>query len=180
MWETAAAWFSTGLGAMGWVVVGLVVAAGLLVSALGFTGAWLITIALAGVALATDSSFPSWGHVAIFAVVACTVDVVEWIAGHWGVRRRGGSRLAGFAAMAGGIVGAIVGTMIVPVIGSLIGMMAGGFGLAFAVERSRLKADAPAARIATGVVIACLLVLMLKVTVAVVLAIAMVAGILGG
>lgn len=179
MWETLAGWGAAGLGVLGWGAVALLVLAGLVVSALGFTGAWLVAVAAALAALISENTFPSWGLVALFAGVAAAVDAVEWMAGHWGVRRRGGSRLAGFAAMAGGVAGTILGTMILPVIGSLLGMMAGGFGLAYLVEKNRLKAAAPAARIATGAVIACVLVLMLKLAVAGVLAIVLVAGILG-
>jgi len=102
------------------------------------------------------------------------------MAGHWGVRRRGGSRLAGFAAMGGGLLGLVLGSMILPVIGTFLGMLAGSFGLAYVVERHRLQASAPAAHIATGAVLACVAMLMLKVAVALVLVAVLAGGILLG
>ena len=68
--------------------------------------------------------------------------------------------------MAGGLMGMLLGSAVFPPIGSLLGMMAGSFGLAYLVERNRLQASAPAVHIATGAVLACVAMLMLKVAVA--------------
>ncbi len=162
-----------------WAGVGLLALAGVLVSCLGFTGAWLLALAAAAAVPLSGSSFPDWSVAAVFAATALAVDVVEWLASHWGVRRRGGSRLAGVAAMVGGFVGLILGGLIpVPILGNLAGMLAGSFALAYAVERSRLRAAQPAAYIAFGAVLAGLSVLLLKVAVALVLAVVLAAGIL--
>ena len=85
--------------------------------------------------------------------------------------------VSGFAAMGGGLAGLVVGSMLLPLVGSLLGMMAGSFGLAYWVERNRLQTSAPAAHIATGAVLACIAILMLKVAVALVLVAVLFAGI---
>lgn len=147
----------------------MLAALGLLLSCLGISGGYLIAGAAALAVPLSGPQFPGWGVPIGFALVAGAVDAVEWMASHWGVRRRGGSRLAGFAAMGGGLLGLFFGSLVLPVIGSLIGMMAGSFGLAYLVERRRLQASAPAAHIATGAVLACVAMLMLKVAVALLL-----------
>ena len=162
----------------GWGGVGVLALLGLLLSCLGISGGYVIALAAAAAVPLSGPDFPGWGVPIAFALTAGAVDVVEWLASHWGVRRRGGSRLAGFAAMAGGLLGLILGSMILPLVGSLLGMMAGSFGLAYWVERHRLQASAPAAHIATGAVLACVAVLMLKVAVALVLVAVLVGGIL--
>lgn len=165
---------------LAWGAVWLLCVAGLLLSALGISGAWCVVGAAAVAVPLSGLSFPGWATVAVFALCAAVVDGVEWFAGHWGVRRRGGSRAAGLAAVAGGLLGMVAGTFLVPlpVLGSLLGMMAGSFALAYAVERRRLQASAPAARIATGAVLAVAAVVFLKVSVSLLLAVWLVVGVL--
>lgn len=152
--------------ALGWAAVALLCVAGLFLSALGISGMWLVAGASALALWLSSSGFPTWTGVAVLAGVALLVDLLEWGASHWGVRRRGGSRLAGFAATCGGLIGALCGFFIpVPIIGNLLGMLAGSFGLAYLVERHRLRRAAPAVYIATGAVLATLAVVFLKVSV---------------
>ncbi len=153
---------SAGLGAA-WIGIALLCLLGLLLSAVGISGTWLVVGATALAVWMGDGSFPTWGVVAAMAVLSALVELAEWTAAHWGVRRRGGSRLAGFAAMAGGLLGALLGFLIpIPLVGNFIGMIAGSFGLAFLVERRRLRHDGDAARIATGAVLAAVAVVFLK------------------
>ena len=101
---------------------------------------------------------------ALFLVISGLVEVAEALAGSWGVTKRGGSRLAGFAAFADGILGLVAGSFIpVPVVGSLAGMLAGSFGLTYLVERRRMARAADTAHIARGAVVARVLVIFLKV-----------------
>lgn len=162
----------------GWGGVVLLALVGLLLSCLSISGGYVIALAAALAVPLSGPEFPGWGVPVGFALAAGVVDAVEWMASHWGVRKRGGSRLAGFAAMGGGLAGLVVGSMVLPVIGSFLGMMAGSFGLAYWVERSRLQASAPAAHIATGAVLACVAMLMLKVALALVLVAVLFGGIL--
>ena len=114
-----------------------------------------------------------------WALVCAGVEGVEALSGFWGVKRRGGSAWAGVAALLGAFAGLLAGALIpVPVLGSLLGMLAGGFLLAYAVERRRLKSGGRAAHIATGTVLARLSMLLLKVSVALVMSVWLLLGLL--
>lgn len=144
--------------------IGLICLVGVAISCLGLSGTWLIVGATAIAALYRDGGFPNWWVLAVFIIFSALIELVEFLSSGWGVRRRGGSRLAGVAAVVGGILGIIVGSLIpLPVIGPLFGMLAGSFGLAYLVEYRRLKIHQQASHIATGAVIARILVVLLKV-----------------
>jgi uncharacterized protein YqgC (DUF456 family) len=165
-----------GSGAMAALIVLLCLGA-LVLSCLCFSGTWVVLLA-ALLALLTkgEDSFPGWGTIIVFALLSIAVEVIEQIASSWGVARRGGSRLAGFMAFAGGIAGMLIGTPI-PVVGSLVGMLVGSFGCVFLVEVHRLKQHEQAASIAWGAVVARLLVVVLKVTLTMGMSIGLLVGI---
>lgn len=135
---------------------------GLLISTLTFSGTWLVLVA----ALITKLTIgiPTVGSLVVFALICIAVELIELLAGFLGVQKRGGSKLAGFAALIGGLVGAGVGTGIFPILGTFAGMLIGSFGAAFLVEWNRLKHHEQAAHIAWGTVWARLAVLFLKTT----------------
>jgi alpha-beta hydrolase superfamily lysophospholipase/uncharacterized protein YqgC (DUF456 family) len=140
--------------------------AGIVLSCLSISGTWLIFTGAIIASLVGEGSFFGWGTVIVFGFVCVLVEVLEFFAGLMGVVKRGGSKMAGTAAMAGGLLGLALGTLIpVFIIGSLAGMIVGSFTLAFIVERNRLKKTDQAARIAGGTVIARLVVILLKATV---------------
>ncbi|MDD3275561.1 MAG: DUF456 domain-containing protein [Kiritimatiellales bacterium] len=133
---------------------------GLFLSMLTFSGTWMVLLA----ALITKFliGFPSIGTLVVFAVLCIATEGFEALAGFLGVQKRGGSKLAGVAALIGGLVGATVGTGIFPILGTFAGMIIGSFGAAFLVEWNRLKRHGDAAHIAWGTVWARLAVLFLK------------------
>jgi uncharacterized protein YqgC (DUF456 family) len=133
---------------------------GLLLSALTFSGTWMVLLA----ALITKISigFPTIGTLVIFALLCIAAEVIEALAGFLGVQKRGGSRLAGLAALFGGLAGAGIGTGVFPILGTFAGLLLGSFGAAFLVEWNRLKHHGQAAHIAWGTVWARLAVLFLK------------------
>jgi len=146
------------------VTVWLLCLAGLFISCLGISGTWLVVAGTLIAAWIRPDGFPGLWTVAVFAVLSGLVELAEALSGLWGVRRRGGSKLAGFMAVLGGLGGLLLGSLVpVPVLGSLLGMVAGSFGLVFAVEAYRLKHTQKAARIAWGAVVAHVLVILLKV-----------------
>ena len=152
--------------ATGYILVGLLCLAGLILSCLTISGTWLVLLATILAAFLGGPHFPGWITIVLFLVLAIFVEIVEWLAGLWGVQKRGGSKLAGFAAIVGGILGLFLGTLIpIPILGSLFGMFAGSFALAYAVEHHRLKVSSQALHIAWGTVIARILVLLLKVVI---------------
>ena len=138
---------------------------GFVLSCLSLSGTWLVLAAAGLLFWMNRPEFPGAGTLILFLVVCIGIEVVEALASVWGVKKRGGSRAAGWAALAGGLLGLLLGSAIpVPVLGNLIGMITGSFLLAFLVEHNRLKKVDHAAHVATGAVIARLSVIFLKIT----------------
>ena len=150
----------------GLAIAALLCIAGVILSCLSLSGTWLVAAATALTVLVTDSPFPNLWTVIVFVVLSAFVEIAEIVAVAWGVKRRGGSKLAGVMAVVGGMLGLVLGTIIpVPILGSLIGMLAGSFGLVFVVERHRLKRTGEAAGIAWGAVLGRVFMIALKVCV---------------
>ena len=133
---------------------------GVLISALAFSGTWLVLAATLITFFA--AGVPSLGTLIAFTLLCITAEVIEALAGYFGVQKRGGSKLAGLAALVGGLLGAVIGSGILPIIGTFLGMLAGSFALAFLIEWNRLKHHEQAAHIAWGTVWARLGVMFLK------------------
>ena len=149
---------------LAWAACALLCLGGLVLSAFSISGTWLVLGAAIGAALLTGpGEFPGWPSLLGMAAVCAAVDVVEWFAAAWGVRRRGGSAAAGWMALLGSLAGAILGGMVVPVLGSLVGMFVGSFSLVYWTEKRRLQQADAAAHVARGAVLAGMAVLMLKV-----------------
>lgn len=147
-----------------WVLLVLCCVGGVALSCISLSGTWLVLLAAIIGHFLRPEAGPGWGMIVVFGVVCVVVEAVEWLAGAWGVTRRGGSGWAGAAALAGGLVGMVLGAFIpVPVAGSLFGMLVGSFAAAFAVERHRLKSSSQAATIAWGAVLARIGVILVKV-----------------
>lgn len=138
---------------------------GLLLSCLALSGTWVVLLATLIAAWLNWPDFPGWQTPAVFLAICLTVEVLEFMAGKWGVEKRGGSRAAGWAALGGALAGSIIGGIIIPVplISPLIGMLIGSFAAAFAVEQHRLKKADHAAHIAFGTVLARLASMFIKV-----------------
>jgi uncharacterized protein len=149
---------------LGFVLVWVMCLVGLLLSCLSISGTWLVVGATFLAMLLRDSGFPGFGSLLLMTYVAICVEVIEYVAGVWGVKKRGGSNWAGVAALVGGTVGLVLGAVIpIPVFGSLLGMTAGSFGFVYGVERYRLKQAGLAVHIALGAVMARFFVVLVKV-----------------
>lgn len=156
----------SGLGAiLGYTVVVVLCLVGVVLSCLSISGTWLVVAAAALAAFLSGAEFPGLWSVVIFAVVSLLVEVAEAVSGAWGVKKRGGSALAGLGALLGGFAGLFVGAAVIPIpiVGSLIGMVAVSFIVVYAIERYRLKHAQKAASIAWGTVIGRVLMILLKV-----------------
>ena len=162
--STLLGWLSVAGVFLAWTGCVLLCLGGLALSAFSISGTWLVLGAAVGAAFLTGpDQFPGWPALAGMLAVCANMDIVEWFAASWGVRRRGGSAAAGWMALVGSLGGAILGGMVVPILGSLVGMMAGSFALVYWTERRRLKKTSPASHIARGAVLAGMSVLLLKV-----------------
>lgn len=142
------------------LLAALLCLSGLMISTLAFSGTWLVLAAALITRLAVG--VPTIGTLAVFALICISVELLELLAGFIGVQKRGGSKLAGLAALVGGLVGAVIGSGIFPILGTFAGMLIGSFGAAYLVEWNRLKHHEQAAHIAWGAVWARLAVLFLK------------------
>ena len=179
---------------LAWTACALLCLGGLILAVFSISGTWLVLGAAIGAAfLSGPGEFPGWPALLAFGAVCAAVDIIEWFAAAWGVRRRGGSAAAGWMALLGyepkmamgpiigiggvdmlippsaltvllgSLAGAILGGMVVPVLGSLVGMLLGSFALVYMAERRRLQRADQAAHVARGAVLAGISVLLLKV-----------------
>ena len=147
-----------------YILIGAMCVGGLGLSVLTLSGTWLIALAAVLALLLPEATFPGGWTIGLFLVISAAVEGIEAVAGALGVKRRGGSTMAGVAAFVGGLLGLVLGTFIpIPVVGSLVGMIVGSFVLVFLVEQRRLKRSDQAAHIAWGSVIGRLFVMLVKV-----------------
>ncbi|MCF7848441.1 MAG: DUF456 domain-containing protein [Kiritimatiellales bacterium] len=136
---------------------------GIGLSCLSLFGTWTVLLATTLLAWIRWPDFPGLATLAVFLVLCIGAEILEAVAGSWGVVKRGGSKAAGWAALGGGILGMFLGSFIpIPIIGSLLGMLIGSFGCAFWVEHARMKKTDHAAHVAFGAVLARIAVIFLK------------------
>jgi uncharacterized protein len=129
----------------------LVMATALFLTPLGVPGLWIMVAVLALGAWLGDVSIMILGVCVTLAVAA---EIAEFLIVQRLNVQYGGSRLAFWGAILGGVVGVILG-MPVPVVGSIIAGFLGSFAgaaLATLYETRRLD-NAAAAKVAAGIVI---------------------------
>ena len=136
-------WLTTIGIILGWILFGLVIAAGIVLNFLGLFGNWLILAAIATVA--AISGFEHFGVTAlvILLVLAILGEILEALASGAGAAKFGGGKGAMVASVIGCIVGAIAGTPLIPIpiIGTVIGACLGAFLGAAGYEYSRQNKD---------------------------------------
>lgn len=137
--------------------------AGIFLSLFALSGTWLVVgAAILALFLPTPRAVGIW-TVFSFLALAVLMELLEWLAGAWGVYKRGGSRLGSLMALIGGVAGFFLGFSIpIPLIGNFVGMLLLSFLLVFLVERQRLGQDGPAAHIALGAVLARVIMVLVK------------------
>ncbi len=126
--------------------------AGLLLIPLGLPGLWVIVLGILAYGWLTDFQTLTAGLVALAIGLALLGEAVEAWIGFRFARRYGGSRRAGWGALAGGLIGAVVGVP-VPIIGSVIGGFVGAFAGAAVFEYTRARASEGAVRAGWGAVL---------------------------
>ena len=161
-----------------YILVGVICLVGLVLSALSLSGTWAILLGTGILTWFFWPDFPGLQTFLLFLLLCIGVEILEFFAGNWGVRKRGGSKAAGLAALGGGFLGMILGGFVVPLAGNILGMLLGSFIAAFLVEYNRVKTTATASYIAFGAVMARLGVLFLKVGISLVMIIILVAGLI--
>lgn len=117
------------------VLLVLACAAGLGLTLIGLSGAWLMV--LAGVIVAAwRPAQLGWEPVAWAGGLAALAEAIEFLAGALGASRAGASKRAIVGAMVGGLVGAVLGTPIFPIVGTILGGAIGAGAAAAALELS--------------------------------------------
>ncbi|HEX2680362.1 MAG TPA: DUF456 domain-containing protein [Candidatus Dormibacteraeota bacterium] len=134
------------------VLLGVVLAAGLLLIPFGLPGLWVMVGGVLGYAALT--AFRSVGVATIFIVLGLAFlgEIAEWWVGFGVTKRYGGSSRAGWGALLGGIAGAIVGVPI-PIVGSVVGAFLGSFVGAALFEYMATGAAGTAVRAGWGAVL---------------------------
>lgn len=137
---------------LGVVLLLLAGLAGLVLIPFGLPGLWVIVLGILGYGWLTDFRTLSAGFLVLVIVLALVGELVEAWVGFRFAQRYGGSRRAGWGALAGGLIGAIVGVP-VPVIGSVIGGFVGAFLGAALFEYSKARHSEGAVRAGWGAVL---------------------------
>ena len=166
---------------LAWTACALLCLGGLILAVFSISGTWLVLGAAIGAAFLTGpGEFPGGPALLAFGAVCAAVDVIEWFAASWGVRRRGGSRAAGWMALLGSLGGMLLGSLLVPIplVGGLLGMLAGSFGLVYWTEMRRLQNADRATHVAVGAVLAGISMLLLKIAATAILVIWLAIGLL--
>ncbi|MCU0580139.1 MAG: DUF456 domain-containing protein [Desulfobacterota bacterium] len=137
--------------------------AGIFISLFALSGTWLVAGAAVAALFLPEPRVTGIWTVFTFLALAALMEVLEWLAGAWGVYKRGGSRLASLMALVGGVAGFFLGfSLPIPLIGNFVGMLLLSFLLVFLVERQRLGQDRQAAHIALGAVLARVIMVLVK------------------
>ena len=110
--------------------------AGLVLIPLGLPGLWLMVLGVLGYGWLTAFRSVGIGIMALVVGLALLGEGIEWWLGFRFAERYGGSRRAGWGALVGGLVGAAIG-LPVPIVGSVIGAFVGSFVGAALLEYTR-------------------------------------------
>jgi len=119
---------------------------------LGLPGLWVMVAGILGYGWLTDFRTVGVVTIAVALGLAFLGEIIEFWIGFRLTARYGGSRRAGWGALAGGIVGALVGVP-VPIIGSVIGAFVGSFAGAALLEYLRAWSPDGAVRAGWGAVL---------------------------
>lgn len=157
------------------ITAALVLAAllGLILIAFGLPGSWLVLLVGALLGLAEAPGAPGGTAILIAFGLAITGEVIEWIAAVRWTGRRGGSRRAGWGALAGGIIGAVIGLPL-PLIGSVVGSFLGSFLGALIAEYSATRESSRAGRVAWGALIGRVVGTAVKMTLTIIMAVVLI------
>ena len=130
----------------------LILAAGLLATILGLPGLWLMVGAAAIYAWITGLGvYIGWPSLIALIALSVFAEIGEFVAGSAGAKQAGGSR----RAMVGGIVGALLGGIFlsfipIPIVSTLIGVCLGAFIGAAAMELTARQDVAHSFRVGAG------------------------------
>lgn len=146
MWD----YLSPALPWIGYIVLLVIIVAGLFVNILGLPGLWLIVLGVVLYAWSTGFEYIGWWSIGIVIALGLIAELVEFFAGAAGSAKAGGSKRGMAGAIVGGLVGAIVGTPVFPVIGTIAGSILGCALGAYLIEWSIGKTHGESINISVG------------------------------
>lgn len=135
---------------IGYLLLLVLIVAGLFINILGLPGLWLIVLGVIGYAWGTGFEYIGWWTIGIVIVLGLLAELVEFFAGAAGSAQAGGSKRGMAGAIIGGIVGGIVGTPILPIVGTIIGSIIGCALGAYLIETSIGKGHTESMNISIG------------------------------
>ena len=112
-----------------YVLLAVVLLAGLLLNLFGLPGIWLMLVALVGYAWLTGWHYVGWVSLVVLLAVAIAAEVVEFFAAGAGAKKAGGTVWGTIGALLGGLLGGflLTGLVPIPIIGTLVGLIVGTF-----------------------------------------------------
>src|SRR6185437_16396371 len=119
------------------LILVLVLFAGLMINLFTLPGNWLMLAAVALYALLTrHKEYVGLKSLAFMLILAIIGEVVEMLAASRGVKKRGGGRWGSTGAILGGILGGILltGIIPIPILGTFCGILLGTFAGAMLLE----------------------------------------------
>ncbi len=117
-----------------YVILLLVMVAGVLLTLMTLPGLWLMLAATAGYAWLTHFQHIGLRMLGVFLAITLVAEILETLAAGHAARKSGGSRRASFGALVGGVAGAALLAVPLPIIGILIGACLGAFAGAMVME----------------------------------------------
>lgn len=137
-------------------------------------GTWLMVLTTLLMLLWRPDMF-SWYTIAGLAALALLAEAFEALSGAVGTKKLGGSTNAAWGAVAGAIAGAILGSFVVPLLGTIVGAVLGAGGGAMFIERQvNKKSWNDSAKIGTGAAVGRLVAVVVKGSIAGIMAVIMI------
>lgn len=160
------------LNALGWLLLGAGMLAGMLLAVLQLPGTWLILGIAGAYAWLYHFQRVGWAALACMAVLAIAGELVELLAGVHGARKAGATPAAGWGALVGGLIGMVVFTPLIPIpiAGTVMGGLLGCFGGAFLMEHRQHGRYGRSARIGVSAAQGRLVGLLAKLVIAITMA----------
>ena len=111
-----------------YVILFLLLLAGLALTLMTLPGLWVMVGSAAGYAWLTKGHFIGWKTLVILLIWAGIAEIVELISSGAGAKKAGGGRAGLWGALVGGIVGGIWLSFIpIPILSTLVGVCLGTF-----------------------------------------------------
>jgi len=132
------------------IIFVIILIAALIAIPLGIPGTFIIFLATLIYGVITHFAQITQALIWTLLGIALFGELMEYLAGIFGAKKFGASRVGIMGAVAGGILGGIVGTGILPLVGSVIGLLMGAFSGAFLMELAIKKKPAQALRAGWG------------------------------